>query len=154
MLQEQSIFIKLKGFNQLIEDSLKKKIKISDILEHNDFTQEEIAILKSEKLKQFLDLIIFGLKCSLIGSFTGNRQAEILVKRYGLDGGRVLTLQQMGDEFGVSKERVRQLQEKMLKKLTPTKTRHILEEIIVLTACNVLEKEYSPNLRDKENNEL
>lgn len=73
-------------------------------------------------MEQFLDLIIFVLKFSLIRSFTGKRQAEILVKRYGLDGGRVLTLQQIGDEFWVLKERVRQLQEKMLKKLIPTKT--------------------------------
>ena len=38
------------------------------------------------------------------------REAEILKFRFGLDGGDVKTLEEVGAEFGVTRERVRQVQ--------------------------------------------
>jgi RNA polymerase primary sigma factor len=55
------------------------------------------------------------------------REAEILSARFGLDGGTQKTLEEVGEKFGVTRERVRQLQNnalrklrKMLEKLDPT----------------------------------
>ena len=51
------------------------------------------------------------------------REAEILRARYGLDGGAQKTLEEVGASFGVTRERVRQLQNTALNKL-----RHMLEK--------------------------
>ena len=45
------------------------------------------------------------------------REAAIISSRYGLDGGRERTLEEVGERFGVTRERVRQIQEKALTKL-------------------------------------
>ncbi len=45
------------------------------------------------------------------------RESKILTFRYGLDGGEEKTLEQVGQKFGVTRERIRQIQETALGKL-------------------------------------
>jgi RNA polymerase primary sigma factor len=45
------------------------------------------------------------------------REATILRSRFGLDGGSLKTLEEVGEKFGVTRERVRQIQNIALKKL-------------------------------------
>ena len=45
------------------------------------------------------------------------REATILRYRFGLDGGSEKTLEEVGQKFGVTRERVRQIQNIALKKL-------------------------------------
>ena len=45
------------------------------------------------------------------------REATILRARFGLDGGTEKTLEEVGEKFGVTRERVRQIQNIALKKL-------------------------------------
>ena len=45
------------------------------------------------------------------------REATILRARFGLDGGSERTLEEVGEKFGVTRERVRQIQNIALKKL-------------------------------------
>ncbi|MFG2504945.1 sigma factor-like helix-turn-helix DNA-binding protein [Streptomyces rubiginosohelvolus] len=43
---------------------------------------------------------------SLLARF-GRREAQILLRRTGLDGGETSTLDELGKEFGVTRERIR-----------------------------------------------
>ncbi len=52
-----------------------------------------------------------------------DREAEILILRYGLDGRKPQTLEQVGRKFAVTRERIRQLQN-----LALTKLRRIMEK--------------------------
>ncbi|HEY5686611.1 MAG TPA: RNA polymerase sigma factor RpoD [Acidimicrobiia bacterium] len=45
------------------------------------------------------------------------REREVLVLRFGLEDGRVRTLEEVGERFGVTRERIRQLETKALAKL-------------------------------------
>ena len=45
------------------------------------------------------------------------REQRIIDARYGLDGNRPLKLEEVGGEFGVTRERIRQLQAKALGKM-------------------------------------
>jgi len=45
------------------------------------------------------------------------REATILQYRFGLDGGSEKTLEEVGEKFGVTRERVRQIQNLALRKL-------------------------------------
>ncbi len=47
----------------------------------------------------------------------GDREAEILRFYFGLNGYQPHTLEEIGDEFGLTRERVRQIKEKAIKKL-------------------------------------
>ena len=46
------------------------------------------------------------------------RETEIIGSRFGLGGKRVLTLEEIGRNFGVSRERIRQIQNVALKKMS------------------------------------
>ena len=45
------------------------------------------------------------------------REREILKRRYGLDGYDIHTLEEIGETFSITRERVRQLEKKTLEKL-------------------------------------
>jgi RNA polymerase primary sigma factor len=47
----------------------------------------------------------------------GDREHRVIAGRYGLDGAGKLTLEQLGEELGVTKERVRQFEARAIKKL-------------------------------------
>ncbi len=53
---------------------------------------------------------------SVLGSLS-QRESRILALRFGLDDGRQRTLEEVGREFGVTRERIRQLEAKALRKL-------------------------------------
>lgn len=46
-----------------------------------------------------------------------DRNRDIIVKRYGLDGGKPMTLERLGKRYDITRERVRQIEVKTIKKL-------------------------------------
>lgn len=44
-------------------------------------------------------------------------EKDILVKRYGLDGNKPMSLHQIGEQYNLSKERIRQIEKKAIRKL-------------------------------------
>ncbi|NDK08028.1 sigma-70 family RNA polymerase sigma factor [Candidatus Gracilibacteria bacterium] len=49
--------------------------------------------------------------------FLTQRERKIIIMRFGLDGGDIHTLEEVGKEFGVTRERIRQIESKTLEKL-------------------------------------
>ena len=50
------------------------------------------------------------------------REKKVLILRYGLDGGRSYTLEEVGEKFHVTRERIRQIEAKALRKLKSNRT--------------------------------
>jgi DNA-directed RNA polymerase specialized sigma24 family protein len=55
-------------------------------------------------------------------------ERQVLVMYYGLGGDEPMTLKQIGNAFGVSRERVRQLRERALGRLRSEKARQLFQE--------------------------
>jgi RNA polymerase primary sigma factor len=54
------------------------------------------------------------------------REQKVIRQRYGLDDGRARTLEEVGREFKVTRERIRQIEAKALRKLrNPNRTRRL-----------------------------
>ena len=81
--------------------------QLSDFLEDKDSrTPEESAMYQLMK----------GHVGELLAELSP-REQKILKMRFGLDDGRAHTLEEVGQEFGVTRERIRQIEAKALKKL-------------------------------------
>lgn len=58
------------------------------------------------------------------------READVLVRRYGLNNQKAQTLEEIGKEYKLSKERIRQIEEKALKKLRNPMRAGLLRECL------------------------
>ena len=84
--------------------------------------------------KQTMDAIIADAKASgissadvkkVLGTLT-EREQKVLRLRFGLDDGRARTLEEVGKEFNVTRERIRQIEAKALRKLRhPSRSRKL-----------------------------
>ena len=78
-----------------------------------DFIEEVDALAPDEAasyllLKEQIEEVLSGLN---------DREQRVLRLRFGLDDGRPRTLEEVGREFGVTRERIRQIEAKALRKL-------------------------------------
>lgn len=94
--------------------------KLADFLEDKDsLSPEEAAIYELMKghVEEFLSTL-------------PPREQKILRMRFGLESGRSHTLEEVGQEFGVTRERIRQIEAKALKKLEKHELAHKLRDYL------------------------
>jgi RNA polymerase primary sigma factor len=63
-----------------------------------------------------------------------DRRCDILVRCYGLDGDPKSTLRALGEKYGISGERVRQLRKKALRRMKHPVCKRELERLALATA--------------------
>ncbi|MFA6800676.1 MAG: RNA polymerase sigma factor RpoD [Acholeplasmataceae bacterium] len=88
------------------------------ISDPNALTPHEVMI--QDMIKQVLDEVLETLT---------DREEKVLRLRYGLFDGKNHTLEEVGREFGVTRERIRQIEAKALRKLRSPSRQNKLKEI-------------------------
>lgn len=84
-----------------------------------DFLEDEAAIAPAEAASSKL----LREKLNEVLSNLAERERKVLRLRFGLEDGRSRTLEEVGGEFGVTRERIRQIEAKALRKLRhPTRS--------------------------------
>jgi DNA-binding CsgD family transcriptional regulator len=70
--------------------------------------------------------------CKDLISDLKDREKEVILRRFGLDGRKRETLQSIGDSLGITRERVRQIKENALKKIKSKLEKHqkVFEEFL------------------------
>ncbi len=82
-------------------------VQLGDFVEDPDVVPLEDAMMAEmlgEKLRETLDAL-------------GERESRILRLRYGLDDGRPRTLAEVGEVFGLTRERIRQIEARAIRRL-------------------------------------
>lgn len=93
--------------------------RLGDFIESDGETPEDQAAknLLREDLESVLDTL-------------SPRERDVLRLRYGLDDGRMKTLEEIGQIFNVTRERIRQIEAKALRKLRHPNRNSVLKEYI------------------------
>jgi RNA polymerase primary sigma factor len=93
--------------------------RLGDFIESDDKTPEDYVYkrLLREDLESILDTLSAG-------------ERNVLRLRYGLDDGRMKTLEEIGQIFNVTRERIRQIEAKALRKLRHANRNSILKDYI------------------------
>lgn len=93
--------------------------RLGDFIESDGETPEDrvAKVLLREDLEGVLDTLT-------------TRERDVLRLRYGLDDGRMKTLEEIGQIFNVTRERIRQIEAKALRKLRHPNRNSILKEYI------------------------
>lgn len=87
-----------------------------------DETQASPYDATSKKLlKENIDEVLAALS---------DREAKVLAMRFGLNGARPMTLEEVGQKFGVTRERIRQIEAKALRKLRHPSKRKRLQDFL------------------------
>jgi RNA polymerase primary sigma factor len=89
--------------------------------------------IQDDKVEQPEDLTDIHLLNEMLGGLMGNltvREAQILRLRFGLHGANSHTLGQIGEKFGLSRERIRQIEREALAKLRLVAPNHHLEQFL------------------------
>ena len=93
-----------KSMNKIVNESA----EMGDFISSNDMSPEEIVI--EEMMQSDINELLNNGYLSL-------RESEIIKYRFGLDGREILSLVKIGKKFGISNERIRQIELMALKKL-------------------------------------
>ena len=81
-----------------------------DVLESDRYAPPDDSLMQ-ESLKEEIEKVLVTLK---------PREAEIIRLYFGLEGDRPLTLEEIGEHFKLTRERVRQIKEKAIRRLRHT----------------------------------
>lgn len=88
-----------------------------------DFIQDESLIGNAEatvEMRALNDQIM-----TILANFS-EKDADVIKLRFGFDDGRVHTLEEVGQKYGVTRERIRQIEEKVLRKMRHPKYKRLL----------------------------
>jgi RNA polymerase primary sigma factor len=106
--------------------SLDAPVGDDDSNSYSEIVMDERAVSPYDDLE---DKTVTGMLQDMV-KHLDDREATILRYRFGLDGGNEKTLEEVGEKFGVTRERVRQIQNlalrklrKMIEKLEKSKTK-------------------------------
>lgn len=129
--------ITLDILNCFLEASYGEPRRLSELLRTAGLADDAIAALRREHLPAYLSLLTQRLRAWLM-QVLEERTADIFIRRFELDGRPTPTFAELGRQYGVSRERVRQLEVKVLKRLRSHRYRVAIERIIADAARETL----------------
>lgn len=127
----------LNTLNQWLEDVFGEEIRLSHLLNQAGLTETEINDIKTKHLSDFIELVLNWIINNTI-RHDGERRNNMMIRHYGLIDGNPETLQSIGENLGLSRERIRQLVKKRLQFYKNTKNKEIFKVEIASIAKSLL----------------
>ncbi|KAH7444580.1 hypothetical protein KP509_02G083900 [Ceratopteris richardii] len=90
---------------------------LAEFIADETLEDPEVKITK-QLLKQDVDKVLKTLT---------QRESDVMKLRYGLEDGKMRTLEEIGKSFNITRERVRQIEAKAMRKLKQPHRNHVLE---------------------------
>lgn len=137
-LQQQAINV-----NKLLSEIYKSEIKLSGIISKDESIRIDLQKLTPQQIQAIYNELLMILEKIMLKNRTpaNLRKVDIIIKRFGLDGSKTKTLQDIGQFHNISRERVRQLENKILRNLRHPRNKKLLEDSITKAAIDILESD-------------
>lgn len=126
----------VEGLNAFLTEVYGTEMRLSQLLQNLGFSESQITVLRERHLNFVIDAYIALVKELLVGLPNGDRLYLIASRRFNFDGDFRATLQSLGTELDISRERVRQLEIKIIRRCKSKQRRRLLEDgfVTILTA--------------------
>ena len=144
--RRQMTINELRDINQYAQPVISLDIQVGE----EDSTLGDLIEFKGETPEEQVSKAILRENLESVLDTLSSREQDVLRLRYGFDYGREKTLQEIGDIFNVTRERIRQIEATALEKLRSRKRRTFLEETI---PRQVVKAAQTKNVTCKKNRE-
>lgn len=115
------------GLNEILTEIYGMETRLSRLLSTLGFNELQIKEVREKHLREVVVSFVTSLE-ERVSSFQDGERAFMVVSRYyGLDGEPRETLQNLGEKLSITRERVRQIKVKILKKCKVKANREFLE---------------------------
>jgi RNA polymerase primary sigma factor len=128
---------RLTHINRFLEQVFGEPTRLSDILLRSDLSPTKIESIKSRHRELVVDSVCEHL-IGYLREVLPPRHARIVAERFCLSRPDQPTLRKIGEALGVSRERIRQLQNIGVRRLRAPARRAAVEEVVVAAARNFL----------------
>lgn len=121
--QEMDITMKATAKHLSLDETFGEEDEVSlhDILKNGEAAEPNTAMVYGESLK---------IDTSRALSSLSERQKEVVQMYFGLESGQTMTLEDIGNKFGLNKERIRQIKERALHKMRVASNGNMLKEYL------------------------
>lgn len=137
----KSLDISLANYNLVIDicKNIAQKVSLESYFTDIDEYADDDVVPSSRRFKEPMssedpyDIVTDRLLAEDLESVLGTlspRERDVLRLRYGFDNGRMKTLEEIGEIFNVTRERIRQVEAKALRKLRHPNRNGVLKEYI------------------------
>jgi hypothetical protein len=126
----------LDHINRFLAELYQDIQRLSDLLHKMGVRDAAIAALRGQHLSSYVSRLSQRWQ-TFITDALPERHADIVIRRYALNGQLPPRLADLGVEYGISRERVRQLEQAGLKRLRSRKRRKLLQQIALEVAYEI-----------------
>jgi hypothetical protein len=130
---------RLQSINKFLEDIYGHPRWLSDILRDAGGGEDEVTRLRRDHLDTYLAGLLQRWR-SWMAEILPSRRDDIIFRRYSLNGSPRPSLANLGNEYDISRQRVRQLEKDALKRLRHPARRRRLEHISLEVAEDILKR--------------
>jgi RNA polymerase primary sigma factor len=106
---------KIEEIEKIVKDPVSLNASLND--EDDGTVEDLVADPNAIKPEDKIDNELLSKAIAQVLPTLDEREQEVIIARYGLNQAKPKTLDQLGVEYGVSKERIRQIEQKALRKL-------------------------------------
>ena len=103
-----------------LDTPVAENLSLEDYIADDNYTSPE-ENTQNILLKKYIENFLNKL---------GEREKQIIIGRFGIDGSKPRTLEELGKTLGFSKERIRQIESSALKKLRNSEEIHLLKDYL------------------------
>lgn len=127
-LKEYSISVDQYNAYYICANPVSSDMQIGDGEHGKEITISDMFVSESTADEEVLQDILHDDLMNIINENLREKEKVVIIKRFGLDGNPPMTLEEIGQEFGITRERIRQIESMALRKLQRPRIMAIMKD--------------------------